>query len=214
MWMVQPSLCIRVWQGGQSSTPLDRFGGSGVPVPPVDVVGLRVGQVEAAAGAAAVAFGQGDPLAGGEQAGGPAEVQGEAVPAQDGGDDAGGGGQLPDRAGGDRLGQPVDGAVPDPVHQGVQAGAHHQGGRGCGRYPVAAQHVGGDHRQGVGLQLRDGAGVLEQRSIRIDRQGRTEASVGALSRRARRVWVTIASIAAFTGPADSGSRWADRCSIP
>jgi hypothetical protein len=42
--------------GWAQQYPVGEVGWSGVAVPPVDVVGLRVGQVEAAAGAPAVAF--------------------------------------------------------------------------------------------------------------------------------------------------------------
>ena len=87
--LVRPSREFPTRRGGscggrncRACTPFERSVGPYVAFPPVDVVGLDVGDVLTARGAAAVALAEGEALRPGEEPGGPPEVERDAVAAE------------------------------------------------------------------------------------------------------------------------------------
>ena len=100
-----------------------QIGGSGVAMPPADVMGLGVpGRVRATGPRApTIPFRQRAFLPGGEQPVPPPQIEDLTLAAQHNRDQVRVRGQPPCRAGADRAGHPIDLRNPDPGLQGVEA---------------------------------------------------------------------------------------------
>ncbi|MCX6502723.1 MAG: hypothetical protein NT132_10035 [Microbacterium sp.] len=150
--------------GGAEQDAVVQVGGSGVSVPPAEVVDDGHAGWGATGGAAAVALCEGEFLGGGEEAFRSAPVEDVAGAAEDAGDDLGVGGEAAGGGDADRGGDTVDGRRPGAGLQVFQGHPDDHGGGGALRDGVAAERVSAQVRERIRPHLRHRAGVLDHRA--------------------------------------------------